>query len=148
MTDRNVEFPNRFRLVKVPGTDSIYDIEPVPGEVFAEGTFLNKNNLLSDNTAASLGLSGDPTVDDAFGAIFSTLDRKNPAYASDFLLYIMGQHPALSNPIYNDYDKVRFEMMMFAYKDDFERTISQDFQLTGNYQNITVRTTVYDGGNV
>lgn len=30
-----------------------------------EGTALNKANLLSDDTASALGLSGDPTVDDA-----------------------------------------------------------------------------------
>lgn len=30
------------------------------------GTALNKANLLSDATAAALGLSGDPTVNDAF----------------------------------------------------------------------------------
>lgn len=33
------------------------------------GMALSKQNLLSDETAASLGLSGDPTVNDAFGAL-------------------------------------------------------------------------------
>lgn len=33
-----------------------------------EGTALNKANLLSDDTASALGLSGDPTVDDALKA--------------------------------------------------------------------------------
>lgn len=54
MTDRNVEFPNRYRLVKVPGTDDIYDAIPAPGEVYDEGTFIDKANLLSDATAASI----------------------------------------------------------------------------------------------
>lgn len=34
-----------------------------------QGTPLIKANLLSDTTAASLGLTGDPTVDDALGAL-------------------------------------------------------------------------------
>lgn len=33
------------------------------------GTPLNKANLLTDATAAALGLAGDPTVDDAFNAL-------------------------------------------------------------------------------
>lgn len=33
------------------------------------GMALSKQNLLADDTAAALGLSGDPTVDDAFGAL-------------------------------------------------------------------------------
>lgn len=34
-----------------------------------EGTALNKANLLSDDTASALRLSGDPTVDDALGSM-------------------------------------------------------------------------------
>ena len=66
MTDRNVEFPTRYKLTKVAGTDDIYDLTPVPGTVTAEGTLINKETLLSDPTAAALGLTqDDPTVDDA-----------------------------------------------------------------------------------
>lgn len=67
MQDRNVEFPNRFRMVKVEGTDDIYDMIPAPGDVLNPGTLLNKANLLTDETAAALGLeSEDPTVNGAF----------------------------------------------------------------------------------
>ena len=67
MQDRNVEFPNRFRMVKVEGTDDIYDVIPAPGEVLNPGTLLNKANLLTDETAAALGLGlANPTIDDAF----------------------------------------------------------------------------------
>lgn len=76
MTDRNVQFPNRYRLVPVPGTSGIYDLEPVPGEVSAEGTFLNKANLLSDETAAEIGLEQeDPTVNDALLAVYEKVRK-------------------------------------------------------------------------
>lgn len=38
------------------------------------GTALNKANLLSDETAAALGLTGDPTVNDAFAKMVHTTD--------------------------------------------------------------------------
>lgn len=67
MRDRNVEHPNRFRLVKVEGTDDIYDLEAAPGEVVEEGTLLNKANLLTDETARLLGMEQEnPTVNEAF----------------------------------------------------------------------------------
>lgn len=70
MQDRNVEFPNRFRMVKVEGTDDIYDMIPAPGDVLNPGTLLNKANLLTDETAGRLGLlQEDPTVNEAFGAL-------------------------------------------------------------------------------
>lgn len=37
------------------------------------GMALSKQNLLSDNTAAALGLSGDPTVDDAFANLLQKI---------------------------------------------------------------------------
>lgn len=55
MTDRNVQFPNRYRLVPVEGATDIVDLIPAPGNVEDEGTLLNKANLLSDETAARLG---------------------------------------------------------------------------------------------
>lgn len=80
MQDRNVEFPNRFRMVKVEGTDDIYDVIPAPGEVLNPGTLLNKANLLTDETAADLGLTGeDPTVNEAFARLNKNLIEK-PAF--------------------------------------------------------------------
>lgn len=55
----------------------------IPADVLfnAEGwqqlpTFLNKKNLLQDSTAGLLGLTGDPTVDDAFIAILLNSNNK------------------------------------------------------------------------
>ncbi len=67
MTDRNVQFPSRYKLVPVVGTSDIYDLEPVPGEITDAGTPVNKQTTLQDATAKSLGLTQpDPTIDDAF----------------------------------------------------------------------------------
>ena len=59
MKDRNVQYPSRYQLVKVEGTDDIYDVTPAPGEVEAEGTLINKATLLSDETAQKYGYTGD-----------------------------------------------------------------------------------------
>lgn len=40
--DREVEFPNRFKLVPVNGTTDTFDLVPVPGQVTKEGRALNK----------------------------------------------------------------------------------------------------------
>lgn len=70
MTDRNVQYPSRYKLTLVEGTSDVYELTPVPGEVSAEGTILNKANLLADDTASDLGVpQADPTVDDAFKRI-------------------------------------------------------------------------------
>lgn len=63
--DRQVQYPNRFRATPVSGQEDVYDLTAVPGTVTQAGTALNKANLLSDATAALLGLSGDPSVNDA-----------------------------------------------------------------------------------
>lgn len=41
-SDRKVQFPNRFRVVKVPGTEDTYDVFPVPGEITNEGGTANE----------------------------------------------------------------------------------------------------------
>ena len=69
MTDRNVQFPNRYRLVKIPGTDDVFDVIPAPGEVFEEGDFLNKNSLLKDTTADLYGLGADALPDEVLAWI-------------------------------------------------------------------------------
>lgn len=40
--DRSVEFPNRYELNKVPGTDNIVDLIPAPGIIDEEGDFWNR----------------------------------------------------------------------------------------------------------
>lgn len=70
MTDRNVQFPNRYQLTKVAGTDDIYDLTPAPGTITEEGTMINKQTLLTDETEIVLfGNADDRTVDDAFNMI-------------------------------------------------------------------------------
>ena len=67
MEDRDVQFPNRYRLTKVDGTDDIYDFEPVPGEVTEDGSLVNKSLLFSDIAAGMFGLFGnDATPNKAF----------------------------------------------------------------------------------
>lgn len=66
MKDRNVEFPNRYHLTKVAGTDDIYDLTPAPGAVYEEGTFRNKANDLSDDTAAMFGFSSNAVQNSVF----------------------------------------------------------------------------------
>lgn len=69
MKDRTVQYPNRYKLTPVGGTSDTYDLTAVPGTITEPGTVLNKANLLTDATATGLGLTGNPTVNDAFGAV-------------------------------------------------------------------------------
>lgn len=66
MKDRNVQYPNRYQLVKVEGTDDIYDLTPAPGTIVEEGTIINKSALLKDETAELFGLGNDAVPDDVF----------------------------------------------------------------------------------
>lgn len=75
MQDRIVEHPNRYLIVPVDGDRA--DLIPSPGEVLQEGTPLNKASLLSDQTAAEIGVVGqDPTVDQALQTLnYKLLDK-------------------------------------------------------------------------
>lgn len=64
MKDRISLYPGRVKLNPVAGEANTYDMVRAD-QPTQEGTALNKANLLSDETAAALGLVGDPTVDDA-----------------------------------------------------------------------------------
>lgn len=66
MQDRNVEFPNRYRMVKVDGTDDIFDLIPAPGTIYEDGTFRNKANDLTDATAALFGFGSNAVQNDVF----------------------------------------------------------------------------------
>lgn len=81
MRDRNVQFPNRYRLEKVQGTDDIYDLMPAPGTVTEEGTLVNKSTLLKDVTAALYGLGTDAVPDDVLAKIKPLIDS-NTALAN------------------------------------------------------------------
>lgn len=65
MEDRSVQYPQRYQLKKVEGTDDIYDLIPAPGEITEEGTLINKSALLKDETAALFkDLPENPVPDD------------------------------------------------------------------------------------
>ena len=68
MKDRIPLYPGRVTLTPVDGQENTYDMARAD-QPTQEGTPLNKASLLKDTTAATLGLSGDPTVDDAFSAM-------------------------------------------------------------------------------
>lgn len=61
-----MQYPQRYQLVKVAGTEDIFDLIPAPGEVSAEGTLINKATLWKDTTAALFGLGVNSVPDDGF----------------------------------------------------------------------------------
>ena len=72
MKDRISLYPGRVKLNPVAGEANTYDMVRAD-QPTQEGTALNKANLLSDETAAALGLAGDPTVNDALKSIHSEM---------------------------------------------------------------------------
>ena len=68
MKDRVPRYPGRVQLTPVPGQANTYDLVRADDPAEA-GTPLNKASLLQDNTATALGLSGDPTVNDALARL-------------------------------------------------------------------------------
>lgn len=49
--DRVVQYPHRYKLTKVDGTDDVYDLERVPGTVSDEGTAVNRQLFNSIDSA-------------------------------------------------------------------------------------------------
>ena len=68
MKDRVPTYPGRVRLIPVAGQENTYDIVRAD-EPQQEGTPINKATLLDDATAEKLGLTGDPTVNQALAGI-------------------------------------------------------------------------------
>lgn len=64
MKDRVPLYPGRVTLTPVSGQTNTYDMTRAD-QATQEGTPLSKANLLTDATASALGLTGDPTVNDA-----------------------------------------------------------------------------------
>ena len=76
MRDRVPKYPGRVRLTPVSGQTNVYDLTRAD-EPEQEGTKLNKNSLLTDAVAATLGLGTDATPNDAFSVVaerLSTVD--------------------------------------------------------------------------
>ncbi len=111
MKDRIPLYPGRVKMTPVSGQANIYDMERAD-QPTQEGTPLSKATLLSDATAAALGLAGDdPTVDEALlklrreseylvGDIRQSLLNLEEKSNGDYLLcdgrtVIASQYPAL-----------------------------------------------------
>nr|DAP69617.1 MAG TPA: hypothetical protein [Caudoviricetes sp.] len=75
MKDRVPTYPGRVKLTPVSGQANTYDMVRADSPT-QEGTPLNKDTLLKDTTAASLGLTGDPTVDEAFAKLAKKSEYK------------------------------------------------------------------------
>ena len=85
MKDRISKYPGRVKLIPVGGAENTYTVTRAD-EPTEEGTPLNKATLLSDLTAAEIGLTDDvPTVN---GALYKLI--------------------TLINAIANNYTKIRF----------------------------------------
>ena len=85
MKDRISKYPGRVKLIPVGGAENTYTVTRAD-EPEDEGTPLNKATLLSDLTAAEIGLTEDvPTVN---GALYKLI--------------------TLINAIANNYTKIRF----------------------------------------
>lgn len=77
MKDRVPTYPGRIKLVPVSGQENTYDMERADSPI-QEGTPLNKNTLLTDETAAELGLGeNEATPDKAFKKLQAS---KAPSY--------------------------------------------------------------------
>lgn len=68
MQDRVSLYPGRVKLEPVAGQANLYDLTRAD-QPTQEGTPLNKANLLSDATAALMGLDAAATPDGAFAAL-------------------------------------------------------------------------------
>lgn len=74
MKDRIPTYAGRIRLTPVENQPNVYDTERAD-EPIQEGTPLNAQNLLSDETAELLGFSQDSTPNDAFVALLEKINN-------------------------------------------------------------------------
>ena len=104
-------------------------------------TFLNKGNLLDDTTAGLGGFDSNVVPNDVFRYLLSRPQTAN-GFATDFYLYITGQHPILNALLASQQEwyKLRHKQV----RDTLGRTVS--LTLSGDAQ--TVNFKVYDGGNL
>lgn len=76
MVDRKPTYKNRVRVTKEDGTQEYVTWEHADNPI-TEGTPLNKQNLMSDEAAAAMGLSADATPSKAFEVIGASLRGLN-----------------------------------------------------------------------
>lgn len=126
MYDRNVEFPNRYQLVKVEGTDDVFDIIPAPGEVAEEGTMINKSTLLSDAVAASFGLGNTAVPNDVLNVI-KTLFNNNDTNLANINQSVAGANTAAQNALNVANSKARVASGSYTGTGQTSRTITCGF---------------------
>lgn len=92
MKDRNVLHPEYFMMEKVAGTENIVNLTPAPGEVYEEGTLINKATLWKDDTAALFGLGPETVPDDGFAFLGKYAQHwwKRTSYAGETELASLG----------------------------------------------------------
>lgn len=73
MEDRVPKYPGRVQLTPVPGQPNKYDMVRAD-EPTQVGDVLNKANLLPDDVATALGLTGNPQVKDALNKLKTLVD--------------------------------------------------------------------------
>lgn len=134
MRDR-VPAPGKANRVKIT-LDNGQVVEGVlsyADDATQEGSAYNKANVLPDDVCEDLGI--DPATaepKDAFQAAgdgLTQLTNIKPAFASDFYLYITGQHPILSAHPANDYFQYRWAMN--------RPWMERETALTGDAQTLT-----------
>ena len=76
MKDRIPKYAGRVKLIPVANQPNVYDMVRAD-EPLQEGTPLNKATLLNDETATSLGLTGDSNVNDALSALYRNKVNKS-----------------------------------------------------------------------
>ena len=91
MVDRKPTYKNRVRVTKEDGTQEYVTWEHADNPI-TEGTPLNKQNLMSDEAAAALGLTADATPSKAFEVIGANLGTLNAGV--DKLKYALVSLPA------------------------------------------------------
>lgn len=81
MQDRLSTYPGRIKLTPVVGQENVYDVERMD-EPSQLGTELKTETLLSDATAALLGLDNTATPNTAFAQLKSLMDTVEAKMAS------------------------------------------------------------------
>lgn len=78
MIDRAVQFPNRYKIVQVPGQPGVFDLTPFPGEITEVGTPISKGTLLKDSTFSKFdNTEGTKNIEATPDGVFQALSRAN-----------------------------------------------------------------------
>ena len=147
-----MQYPQRYQLKKVEGTEDIVDLTPAPGEVYDEGTMINKATLLKDTTAALYGLGTDAVPDDVLKLL------GNNIYNGLGNQYLWSKNTA--KYILEDHTKGSKCFVMYGATSDKSKNLSiklypsyvnngdGTFSLTGNPVTITSSYNTYESVNL